>query len=73
MLDPALSTDPIAQDEWYAMLATNPNEYRIESRVTGSVTCVAPTYTPKDNCFVTASPFTYDSIIKEILHGLFAK
>ena len=56
ILDPALSANPIMQDDWYKMLVTNPNLHNLNrhntgSGITGSVSCVETAISYYSNCF----------------------
>ena len=65
ILDPALSADPIAKDEWYGMIVTTPNQYKVKSATTGLVTCWPNTYTPIDECFDPSGLFRHGELVNE--------
>ena len=65
ILDPALSADPIAKNKWYDMLVTNPNAYKVNSQMTGFVTCWPNTYTADNECFDPSVSFRHTETVNE--------
>jgi hypothetical protein len=71
ILDPALSADPIPKNEWYGMLVTNPNQYKLHSKITGLVTCWPNTYSLAEECFDPSAFFRHGELVNQRIRLIF--